>query len=614
MWIRTAILVLIQAILLICVAWANGGEVLSLQEQDYLSPSIVINSPTMVDAFSGAIGFPFQNSKVAAGSVADDVVKKMLALNGTFITDKFGQDWYIVKVIKVPSVYPLAVRVERSSDGICVGSVQVGIKENLKGELILELGFADFHNAVIKSKDEKTVVVDYQGRGLFPKVFSLITEVLPERSYLSVSSIEETQTLKALASGKSWSSTRMGKIIDGCGWTALTLSIMDRSTIENFTLLDVKNVFAELYNPEGFRLVLTRAIRDIDQTDTIHGATVSATFYKAPKAAVKPGVSARSDSQMYDTFTDKELLLRFRNLPPEFSQDLFKDVWQELIGDINGRLVISTERKAALERALSKPMDGSELTYQQKTRLMERLGIYGYESHTLAQIAGEEVTAEAVRASIIKAIRKLRLYYAQKFLNVIFEELSHDLVWDGIITKYEKLADKIKKDPRVQMNIWTALEGVNSVYELDIPAGINAENFFHRLERTGLRNKEQLIAMTVRELAKRPGIGEVAIAEIKQVLAHNGIHLKDDIPGSVWNLPFERKLKTQICNALNGGEIETVDQLREYMTEKTLSDIVGISKRLSASIERLMSNLEGTGQINRFLIKQDRLFVVEQAI
>ncbi len=614
MWTRTAILVLIQAILLISVAWANGGEVLSSQEQDYLSPSIVISSPSIAAAFSGVIDFPLQNYKVVAESVSDDVVKKMLALNGTVITDKFGRDQYIVRVVTLPSIYPVAVRVERASDGICVGSVPVGVKENFKGDLILELGFADFHNAVIKSKDEKTVMVNYQGRGLFPKVLFLLTEIMPERSYLSISSIEETQTLKALASSTSWSSTRMGKIIDGCGWTALTLSIMDKSTIENFTLLDEKNKFPELYNPEGFRFVLLRAIRDIDQTDTIYGATFSATFYKGPKSAGDRGPHARSDSQMPDTFIDQELLTRFRNLSPKFFQDLFKDVWQELIGDIYGRLVISGERKAALERALSEPMNGSELTYQQKIRLTERLGIYSYESHTLAQIAGEEVTVAAVHSSIIRIIRNLRLYYAQKFLNVIFKELSHDPVWAGIISKYETIAGKVRKDPNVQMDLWGGREGAHSIYTLDIPEGINAQNFFNKMERAGLINKEQLTAMTTRQLAKMPRIGAVALAEIKEILAHNGRHLRDDIPGSVWNLPFERKLKTQICNALNVWGIETVGQLRLYMAEETLSDIVKINKRLSASIKRLMSDLEGSGQINRFLIKQDRLFVVEQAI
>ena len=339
-------------------------------------------------------------------------------------------------------------------------------------------------------------------------------------------------------------------------------------------------------------------------------AAFSAMFYKGPKSAGDRGLPARSA----DTFIDKELLTRFSNLSPEFFQDLFKDVWQELIGDIYGRLVISGERKAALERALSEPMNGSELTYQQKIRLTERLGIYSYESHTLAQIAGEEVTVAAVHSSIIRTIRNLRLYYAQKFLNVIFKELSHDPVLAGIISKYETITGKVRKDPNVRMDLWGESEGSRSIYTLDIPAGINVKNFFNKMERAGLTNKEQLTAMTARQLAKMPKIHEVALAEIKQVLAHNGIHLRDDIPGSVWNLPFERNLKTQICNALKGGGIETVDQLRLYMVEKTLSDIEKINKRLSASIERLMSDLEGSGQINRFLIKQDRLFVVEQAI
>ncbi|MDD5496355.1 MAG: Fic family protein, partial [Candidatus Omnitrophica bacterium] len=207
--------------------------------------------------------------------------RDILKLDGTEIRDNKGEQFILDIKDKQKGPYPVFVEIRRKEDTSVIGTVQFGIGENRQeGVYRLAVGLAD-------------ISPDYQRRGIFPRVLSLVSKAMPDNSELYVSSLEETDTLKALASGTSWARTRMGRIFYRCGWKPDLISIYDRSGGEMeladpvtrvAILFDRNKRMKEFYDPNGFRAILRMAIRDIEETDTIEEATVYVSLSRIRRA------------------------------------------------------------------------------------------------------------------------------------------------------------------------------------------------------------------------------------------------------------------------------------------------------------------------------------------
>ncbi len=212
---------------------------------------------------------PATEEELAAAAEASTVSSRILELDGREIIDSENER-FILDVKKAGNIiYPIVISINRKSDLDCIGTVQLDLDDTLAGgEYILNLGFADI------------AIKEYQGRGIFPKILSLISKIMPPNSELHMSSLEETKTLKALAGGISWNGTRMGKIFYRCGWKVETIAIFNRIDSSTAILLDRANRWPEFYGPRNFMAILANAISDIDDTDQIDGATVTVQLSK----------------------------------------------------------------------------------------------------------------------------------------------------------------------------------------------------------------------------------------------------------------------------------------------------------------------------------------------
>ncbi|MFA5499744.1 MAG: hypothetical protein WC404_01550 [Candidatus Omnitrophota bacterium] len=219
----------------------------------------------------------------AENSGSKDIYNKVIALNGTEIIDNKNERFVLHVEEKDSYVYPLLITIRRKADSQPVGTVQLNIKDTLMdGRYVLDLGFANIN------------IEEYQGRGIFPRILSLLSGLMPQNSELHISSLEETKTLKALAAGVRWNRTRMGRMLYRSGWKPETIAIFDRSTSATAVLLDRTNRWPEFHNPWSFISILTDAIRDIDVTDRIDDATVLVTLLKINRK--KAGVLEKSMS------------------------------------------------------------------------------------------------------------------------------------------------------------------------------------------------------------------------------------------------------------------------------------------------------------------------------
>ena len=197
----------------------------------------------------------------------------ILALNGSQITDNEDEHFILGVRLVESKAYPIFIEILKSADRLCIGTLQFSIKEDTaNGVFILSLGLVDII--------DDTGGAGYQKRGIFPRVLSIITTVMPDDAEIHLSSLEEAETLKELAAGASWENTRMGKIYHGCGWQLDVLRIYGALPSERFVLFDRGSRYPELYNPGNFRAVLNQAIVNIDRTDIIEGARVSCIMSK----------------------------------------------------------------------------------------------------------------------------------------------------------------------------------------------------------------------------------------------------------------------------------------------------------------------------------------------
>ncbi|TRZ49065.1 MAG: hypothetical protein D4S01_09295 [Dehalococcoidia bacterium] len=218
----------------------------------------------------GMVSIPGSSDNQSALKALFDEV---LALNGSQITDSKNEHFILGVRLVASKVYPIFIEILRTTDRLCIGTLQFNIKEDAaNGVFALSLGLVD----IIDDTDG----AGYQKRGIFPRVLSIITTVMPDNAEIHLSSLEETESLKELAAGASWENTRMGKIYHGCGWQLDVLCIYGAQPSEKFVLFDRGNRYPELYIPESFKAVLNQAIVDIDRTDIIDGARVSCTMSK----------------------------------------------------------------------------------------------------------------------------------------------------------------------------------------------------------------------------------------------------------------------------------------------------------------------------------------------
>lgn len=219
-------------------------------------------------------------------SGSKDIYNKVIALNGTEIIDNKNERFVLHVEEKDSYVYPLLITIRSKADSQPVGTVQLNIKDALMdGRYVLDLGFANIN------------IEEYQGRGIFPRILSLLSGLMPQNSELHISSLEETETLKALAAGVKWSRTRMGRILYRSGWKPETIAIFDRSTSATAVLLDRTNRWPEFHNPWSFISILTYAIRDIDVTDRIDDAAVLVSLLKIDRTR-RTGNRGISDKPM----------------------------------------------------------------------------------------------------------------------------------------------------------------------------------------------------------------------------------------------------------------------------------------------------------------------------
>ncbi len=264
---------------------------LSEDERFGLAKAFAINrenlrkAPGKPDATNVSLNGPKPSSDRQA------IYEEILKLKGATITDNAGERFILDVVEDKRSVYPPFFQIKKGTDSVVIGTLQFNIREGRNKICTLDLGLVYINGDIYG--------VSYQRRGIFPRVLSLVSDIMPDNSQLYIRSVEEVETLKKLASGKGWGDTRMGRILYRCGWSADLISIYDRSdnpedSLEPATavLLDKNNEFPEFYNPALFKRILNKAITNIDRIGTIEAATVCVSLSKTEI----PGPEVRKES------------------------------------------------------------------------------------------------------------------------------------------------------------------------------------------------------------------------------------------------------------------------------------------------------------------------------
>lgn len=219
----------------------------------------------------------------------DKITNAIFALDGSEIVDNKNEH-FVINIDKVKNnSYPILIKIRRKQDLQTIGTVELNVKGTLTGgKYILDLGFANIGMNEYK---------EYQGRGIFPRVLALVSRIMPPDSELHISSLEETETLKALANGVSWHKTRIGKILYRCGWKQDLISIFGRAESSTAVLLDRHGRWPEFYNPRDFMNILDEAIEDIDQTGHIEEAAIFVQLSKITRGRQRLSKPESSDME-----------------------------------------------------------------------------------------------------------------------------------------------------------------------------------------------------------------------------------------------------------------------------------------------------------------------------
>ncbi|MBN1526761.1 MAG: hypothetical protein JW919_04160 [Candidatus Omnitrophica bacterium] len=266
----------------------------------------------------------------------------MLGFNGMRIMDDKNERFRLEMLSEEKGRYPLSLQIVRESDGILIGSVQFEItKDRTRNIWVLELGLANIYGNVKG--------VNYQGRGLFTRVLRLMTDAMPDGSELNIPSLEETETLKALARGVSWTKTKMGKIFYGNGWKPQLIAIHDLDKSGTYVLYDRKGQWPEFCDEPKFLETLEKAIADIDKTDRPEGANINVVLYKPCEDGAP--LIARSVEMPKD---DKVLAAQLARAPP-----FIKGIHELLMS--SGRPAFATGSKILISENLLSPEDALAL-------------------------------------------------------------------------------------------------------------------------------------------------------------------------------------------------------------------------------------------------------------
>lgn len=239
---------------------------------------------------------PALNSEPAAAAprnIRTVVEAQIFGLDGIIINDKRGEIFELhIKCEAGP--YPIKINIERKADRRNVGEVQFGIYDGIRpGTLVLRLGNIGVNNDMNG--------INYQNRELFTVVMSLVSDSIPKGSKLTISSLEEIDTLRKIARGQRWDKTKIGWILQECGWDVRSVSITDLPTSKRFFLLDRDKQFGQLYNPGAFKEILKIAVRAVDGNGIIKDTRISvelekteaSVFRSVPVARTIPGEPAQ---------------------------------------------------------------------------------------------------------------------------------------------------------------------------------------------------------------------------------------------------------------------------------------------------------------------------------
>lgn len=192
-------------------------------------------------------------------------------LDNMRIHDDKNESFRLRVIRSTNPVYPELITIEREATGEKVGSVEIKVAEDKeRGIWKVDLGLAQMNNDLNG--------VNYRRRGIFPRVLNLLGKVVPAGSRIHIAYLEETETLKTLAMGRSWYKTRLGKIFYRNGWKLETLSIFVRDSRgqNTYVAYDRQGVWKDHFPVDvvNFVLALVEAIKDINKTDAISGASV----------------------------------------------------------------------------------------------------------------------------------------------------------------------------------------------------------------------------------------------------------------------------------------------------------------------------------------------------
>ncbi len=232
-----------------------------------------------IEEFSGA------TPAVTAGPQVPSIVSPLKVLDGMRITDEKRESFRLrIGRSLNNNKYSDTIFITRESDGESVGMIETIVAEDSKtGSWSIELGLAKINQDVKGT--------NYRNRGIFLRVMNLLGKVIPEGSEMSITSVEETRTLKTLAGGKSWYQTMMGKTLYRSGWKLQELFIFDRGSSSTYVSFDRLEKWKSDFPVDkgGFQSALAQAIKDIDKTDAIDDATVGAVLSKIDRSAVAEG-------------------------------------------------------------------------------------------------------------------------------------------------------------------------------------------------------------------------------------------------------------------------------------------------------------------------------------
>ena len=298
------------------------------EERECLSPRLSINS--------GLLNFAWSGLEVTA----DQVMMSIKNLAGQRIVDSKRREEFVLQAGSGDAYAAFSFDVIRLVDNELVGTVPLEVKQDYKGNLLLSLGYVHFLENV---KGE-----NYQGKGLFYQILHVISDRMPEGSLLFLHSLEETSTLKKLGQGAMWCKTRMGRIMEGCGWKLQLMEIFDKEKSQTAVVVDIQNRWKEYHNPEKFYEILDNAISNIDETGDIDGALVRVTLVKAIETPdYRVGSIAESYFKEKETKQKTPMLSCLSNIQDEYLPLLFDTVWNEFVGSNPEAITASTPAASA---------------------------------------------------------------------------------------------------------------------------------------------------------------------------------------------------------------------------------------------------------------------------